>query len=199
MKASSDSNPNAASLTNDQKLQHNILSMDAYCEVLAEVFDRYNQGFDELGEWIRCLLGCAGSGEEYVGKLAINRAKASSATVAPLIKIIISVLGQDLYLLLTRWKQYPSHKEYKRNAYSRLITGVSLALLREIPWGGDKYTTLLVDKPKSFFGNNDDNDNSDYYYLVIKAFVTDWVMQGNTNTNTDTTTTNINTNERSCS
>ena len=44
MKGSTDSNTNAAGINNDQRLKHSVFSMDAYCEVLAEVIDRYNQG-----------------------------------------------------------------------------------------------------------------------------------------------------------
>jgi hypothetical protein len=41
--------------------------------------------------------------------------------------------------------------------------------------------TLIVDKPKSFFGTNNDNDdnsNTTTNRIIIKAFVSDWVMQG---------------------
>jgi hypothetical protein len=165
MKAGSNSN-NSISTTMDQKAKHTIQSMDAYCEVLLEVFDRYNQGFDELGEWIRTLLGCAGTGEEYVSKRALARARANSATIAPLIKTIMMIIGQDLHLLMTRWRQYPCHKDYKRNAYSRLITAISLMLLREMPAGCHSNTHTYTNT-----------------FLITNTITSTNIITTNTNTN----------------
>jgi hypothetical protein len=154
-----------------------ISMVDIYCDAITVVFDYYIKGFDNVNEWIRCLLASSN-----INKLP-NKSYCSS--IISLLQPIFYILFNDPYLLITRWKESSSYTtsltNKGQNSFSRLISVMLFTLLQEMPEGSSLDTILDLNKQEaSIFGviETDPTKSSrsgGSGQLHVVRFATEWI------------------------
>ena len=99
-------------LVDEQTLPDDFITANAYYQVIADVFGHYNRGFDEFTLWTDSLLGLQGNGTNFLGKTSLMNSRNESLSLLPLITIILTMLLEDSYTLLSRWNHFPSFDRY---------------------------------------------------------------------------------------
>lgn len=164
--------------TDPNSLLISDLSMiDVYCDAIAIVFDYYNKGFNNINDWIRCLLASSN----------INTIKNKSycSSISNLLQPIFSILFNDPHLLIARWKISSSYNtsltNKGQNSFSRLISLMICTLLQEMPEGSSLDTILDLNRQEeSIFGviETDPTKSSrsgGSGQLHVVRFATEWI------------------------
>eukprot|EP01032_Pedospumella_encystans_P031827 gene31827-35923_t len=92
-----------------QLLPDNVHCVNAYCEVLTYLCDRYCAAFEPLDSWTDALIGVSGSGSRAAHTSAHVALRSSGLSLLPLVKAACSVAFKDRYQLINRCREYPSY------------------------------------------------------------------------------------------
>lgn len=160
------------------QIEDSFTTFQAYCDVLAALFNMYNQAFDKVKAWNNSLLGITDSTSNSISEDSIV-SRAKSVAMVPLVKAAITVLCADPYLLLARWEQW-----HASGSCARLISGLVLALLNECPADSDAATAALhlmtANGPSSLSLGADPDETvasrTGARPLLIAAFAEEWVL-----------------------
>jgi hypothetical protein len=127
-----------------QPFENSFGCFEACCEVVAEVFEIYNECFDNIFQYALSLLGSSPYSNvftqiwnkttyhniNWTNDECAKRCQTTAAGMIPLVQRIIREIGNDPFGLISRWKAW-----HPCQSCARLITGFIIIILHEAPCG----------------------------------------------------------------
>ena len=172
----------APAADSSQTFTDNIACSSAYCEVLCELLNCYNNAFEELDTWSDALVGVSGSGSQSIHTSSKIAIRSNALSLLPLIKPALSIAFRDRYLLINRCRQLPSY----RYAALRLVSSFMRTLLSDVSGSAsiltelDSAVTESGAGQMSIFGSGGGSDPTEASRMGSKAvpvqqYVSEWV------------------------